>query len=173
MSARTLVVVRHAKAGHAPGLPDGERPLTPGGERDARAAGEEIRRFVPGLTTGLTTARTSGIISGPTSGLVLCSPSVRTRRTAELLGLDAPIEIERDIYEAYPDDLLGVLRRTDGEIASVVLVGHNPGVHELVAALTGTRLDGFPPGAYAVIELDAPWEDVAPGTGRLVHVSRT
>ncbi|MEU7909782.1 SixA phosphatase family protein [Microbispora bryophytorum] len=165
MSARTLVVVRHAKAGHAPGLPDGERPLTPGGERDARAAGEEIRRFVPGLTTGRT--------AGPTSGLVLCSPSVRTRRTAELLSLDAPLEIERDIYEAYPDDLLGVLRRTDGEIASVVLVGHNPGVHELVAALTGTRLGGFPPGAYAVIELDVPWEDVAPGTGRLVHVRRT
>ncbi|MEU7885833.1 histidine phosphatase family protein [Microbispora bryophytorum] len=173
MSARTLVVVRHAKAGHAPGLPDGERPLTPGGERDARAAGEEIRRIVPGLTTGLTTGRTAELTSGPTSGLVLCSPSVRTRRTAELLGLDAPVEIERDIYEAYPDDLLGVLRRTDGEIASVVLVGHNPGVHELVAALTGTRLDGFPPGAYAVIELDVPWEDVAPGTGRLVHVSRT
>lgn len=157
MSVRTLVVVRHAKAGHAPGLPDSERPLTPGGERDARAAGEEIRRLVPGLTPGL----------------VLCSPSVRTRRTAELLGLDAPVEIERDIYEAYPDDLLGVLRRTDGAIASVVLVGHNPGVHELVAALTDAGLDGFPPGAYAVIELDVPWEDVAPGTGRLVHVSRT
>ncbi|WP_311932111.1 histidine phosphatase family protein [Microbispora sp. H11081] len=151
MSVRTLVVVRHAKAGHAPGLRDSERPLTSGGERDATAAGEEIRPLSPGL--------------------VLCSPSVRTRRTAELLGLDAPVEIERDIYEAYPDDLFGVLRRTDGEITSVVLVGHNPGVHELVAALTDTRLDGFPPGAYAVIELDVPWEDAAPGTGRLVRAS--
>ncbi|MGI5161936.1 SixA phosphatase family protein [Microbispora sp. CA-102843] len=156
MSARTLVVVRHAKAGHAPGLPDSERPLTSGGERDARTAGEEIRRFATMLNPVL----------------VLCSPSVRTRRTAELLGLDASVEIERDIYEAYPDDLLGVLRRTDGEIASVVLVGHNPGVHELVTALTDARLDGFPPGAYAVIELDVPWEDAAPGTGRLVQVSR-
>ena len=144
-------MVRHAKAGHAPGLRDSERPLTSGGERDATAVGEEIRPLSPGL--------------------VLCSPSVRTRRTAELLGLDAPVEIERDIYEAYPDDLFGVLRRTDGEIASVVLVGHNPGVHELVAALTDTRLDGFPPGAYAVIELDVPWEDAAPGTGRLVRAS--
>ncbi|MEN3535059.1 histidine phosphatase family protein [Microbispora sp. ZYX-F-249] len=152
MSVRTLVVVRHAKAGHAPGLPDSERPLTSGGERDARAAGEEIRPLAPGL--------------------VLCSPSLRTRRTAELLGLDAPVEVERDIYEAYPDDLLGVLRRTDGEIASVVLVGHNPGVHELVATLTDVRLDGFPPGAYAVIELDVPWEDAAPGTGRLVRTGR-
>ena len=152
MSVRTLVVVRHAKAGHAPGLPDHERPLTPGGERDARAAGEEIRRLAPAL--------------------VLCSPSVRTRRTAELLDLDVPVEIERDIYEAYPDDLLGVLRRTDAETASVVLVGHNPGVHELVTALTDARLDGFPPGAYAVIELDVPWEDAAPGTGRLLHMSR-
>ncbi|GGO13664.1 phosphoglycerate mutase [Microbispora rosea subsp. aerata] len=152
MIARTLVVVRHATAGDAPGLPDRERPLTPGGERDARAAGEEIKRLTPGL--------------------VLCSPSVRTRRTAELLGLDAPVEVERDIYEAYPDDLLGVLRRTDGEITSVVLVGHNPGVHELVATLTDARLEGFPPAAYAVIELDVPWEDIAPGTGRLIHMSR-
>ncbi|WP_169980859.1 MULTISPECIES: histidine phosphatase family protein [unclassified Microbispora] len=156
MSVRTLVVVRHAAAGHAPGLPDSERPLTSGGERDARAIGEEIRRLGPVLSPGL----------------VLCSPSVRTRRTAELLGLDVPVEIERDIYEAYPDDLLGVLRRTDGETASVVLVGHNPGVYELVAALTDVRLDGFPPGAYAVIELDVSWEDAAPGTGRLVRTSR-
>ncbi|GAB3130905.1 SixA phosphatase family protein [Microbispora hainanensis] len=153
MSARTLVVVRHANAGQVPGLLDTERPLTPGGERDARAAGEEIRRLAPEL--------------------VLCSPSVRTRRTAELLGLDAPVEIERDIYEAYPDDLLGVLRRTDDEIASVVLVGHNPGVHELVVALTDARLDGFPPCAYAVIELDVPsWEELAPGSGRLEQMSR-
>ncbi|MBX6382688.1 MAG: histidine phosphatase family protein [Microbispora sp.] len=146
-------MVRHASAGHAIGLPDGERPLTPDGERDARAAGEEIRRLA----------------ATRAPALVLCSPAVRTRRTAELLGLDAPVEIERDIYEAYPDDLLGVLRRTDAEIASVVLVGHNPGVYELVAALTDVRLDGFPPGAYAVIELDVPWEDAGFGTGRLIH----
>ncbi|WP_327049143.1 histidine phosphatase family protein [Microbispora sp. NBC_01189] len=152
VSVRTLVVVRHAQAGHAPGLPDRERPLTPRGERDARAAGEEIRRLAPAL--------------------VLCSPSVRTRRTAELLAPGVPAEIERDIYEAFPDDLLDVLRRTDAEIASLVLVGHNPGVHELVMALTGIRLDGFPTCAYAVIELGVPWEEAGPGTGRLVRVGR-
>lgn len=149
---RTLVVVRHAQAGHAPGLADRDRPLTPAGERDARAAGEEIRPLAPAL--------------------VLCSPSVRTRRTAELLALDAPVEIERDIYEAFPDDLLDVLRRTDPGVASLVLVGHNPGVHELVTTLTETGLDGFPPCAYAVIELHVPWEEAAAGTGRLVRVSR-
>nr|WP_225311756.1 histidine phosphatase family protein [Microbispora cellulosiformans] len=152
VNLRTLVVVRHAQAGHAPGLPDSERPLTPRGERDARAAGEEIRRLAPAL--------------------VLCSPSVRTRRTAELLAPGVPAEIERDIYEAFPDDLLDVLRRTDAEIASLVLVGHNPGVHELVAALTGARLDGFPTCAYAVIELGVPWEEAGPETGRLIRVGR-
>ncbi|GLW23727.1 phosphoglycerate mutase [Microbispora amethystogenes] len=152
VSVRTLVVVRHAQAGHAPGLPDSERPLTPRGERDARAAGEEIRRLAPAL--------------------VLCSPSVRTRRTAELLAPGVPAEIERGIYEAYPDDLFDVLRRTDAEIASLVLVGHNPGVHELVTALTGTRLDGFPTCAYAVIEIGVPWEEAGPETGRLIRVGR-
>ncbi|WP_036326708.1 SixA phosphatase family protein [Microbispora sp. ATCC PTA-5024] len=148
-STRTLVVVRHAKAGHEPGLSDPERPLTGRGERDAREAGEHIRKLRPAL--------------------VLASPSVRTRRTAELLGLDAPVEIERDIYEAFPDDLLGLLRRTDPGVGSLVLVGHNPGVHELVASLTGERVDGFPPGAFAVIELAGPWEEAGAGSGRLVR----
>jgi phosphohistidine phosphatase len=145
---RTLIVLRHAKAGHVPGLADRERPLTPRGERDARRVGDQIRRLNPEL--------------------VLSSPSVRTRRTAELLGLDVPIEIERDVYEAYPDELFDVLRRTDPDVGTLVLVGHNPGVHELVRLLIGTEPDGFPPGAFAVIELGEPWREIGPETGRLI-----
>ncbi|MBP2707254.1 histidine phosphatase family protein [Microbispora sp. RL4-1S] len=146
--ARTLVVVRHAKAGDAPGLPDRERPLTGRGERDARNAGDRVRPLEPDL--------------------VVASPSKRTRRTAELLGLDAPIEIERDIYEAYPEDLFALIRRTDPAVGTLVLVGHNPGVHELVVSLTRGEVDGFPPAALAVIELAGPWEEAGPGAGRLV-----
>ncbi|GAA4562110.1 SixA phosphatase family protein [Planotetraspora kaengkrachanensis] len=146
---KTLIVVRHAKAVHVAGLADRERGLTARGERNAREAGDLIRPLEPGL--------------------VVSSPAVRTRRTAELLGLDAPIDFEGSIYEAYPDDLLEVLRRTDPEVDTLVLVGHNPGVHELVLSLTGTDIDRFPTGAFAVIELPAPWEEAVPGAGRLVR----
>ncbi|MEW9527630.1 histidine phosphatase family protein [Microbispora sp. NPDC049125] len=149
---KTLVVLRHAKAAHVPGLADPERPLTGRGERDAREAGDLIRPLGPGL--------------------VLSSPSVRTRRTAELLGLAVPTEIERDIYEAYADELLGLLRRTDPEVDVLVLVGHNPGVHELVMDLTGADVEGFPPGSFAVVEAPAPWEEIGPRTGQLVRVHR-
>ncbi|MEZ0077241.1 histidine phosphatase family protein [Planotetraspora sp. GP83] len=148
MSGLTVIVLRHAKAAHDGGLADWDRPLTARGERNAREAGDLIGRFAPGL--------------------ILASPSVRTRQTAELLGLDAPIEFERDIYEAYPEELLDLLRRTDSDVETVVLVGHNPGVHQLVLTLTGTAGDHFPPGAFAVIELPGPWPEAAPGEGRLV-----
>ncbi len=149
---KTLIILRHATAVQVPGLADHERHLTAGGEREAREAGELIRPLNPGL--------------------VVSSPSKRTRQTAQLLGLDASIEFERDIYEAYADELLQLLRRTDPGVDTLVLVGHNPAVHELVMILTGALNEGFPPGAYAVIELPCPWDDLDPGTGDLVHAYR-
>ncbi len=149
-AVRTLVVMRHAEAGHVPGLSDRERPLTEAGERDAREAGELIGRLKPDL--------------------VICSPAVRTLRTAELLGLDAPVETEREIWEAYPEELLDLLRRTDPDVHTLVLVGHNPGVHQLVLGLTGTTGDGFPPGAVAVIRLRESWAEVRFGTEQLVEM---
>ncbi|MET8156406.1 histidine phosphatase family protein [Sphaerisporangium sp. NPDC005289] len=150
----TLIVLRHAKAAHVPGLADRERPLTDRGERDAERAGETLRRL------------------GLSPELVLCSPSIRTRRTAELalagLASDAPVHVETEIYEAYPDELLELIGRTDGEVSTLLLVGHNPGVHELVLNLSLTHDDeGFPPGAFAVLET-GPWADLGPGDGRVV-----
>ncbi|WP_344866217.1 histidine phosphatase family protein [Planomonospora alba] len=146
MTARTLIVLRHAKAAHVPGLADAERPLTDRGERDARRIGEVL--------AGL----------GLRPDLVLCSPSVRTRRTAELAVPDGPVEYERDVYEAYADELLALLRRTGPEVRTLLLVGHNPGVHELVMGLTARDGDpGFPPGAFAVIETDDEWAELEAG----------
>ncbi|MDF5754877.1 histidine phosphatase family protein [Spongiactinospora sp. TRM90649] len=148
---RTLIVLRHAKAAQVPGLDDRERPLTDRGEADARRVGETL------LALELR------------PDLVLCSPSVRTRRTAELalaaLAPDAPVEFERDIYQAYASELLELVRRTGPEVRTLLLVGHNPGVHELVMDLIGHDGDpGFSPGAFAVIESTGPWHDLRGGT---------
>lgn len=149
-----LIVLRHAKAAQVPGSADAERPLTERGERDAGRAGRVLREL------------------GLVPDLVLCSPSVRTRRTAELvlaeLAPAAPVEYEREIYEAYADDLLELVRRTDPEVRTLLLVGHNPGVHELTRLLADPPQDGpFPPGALAVIEAEVAWAELWPGSGRM------
>ncbi|MFI0423256.1 SixA phosphatase family protein [Spongiactinospora sp. 9N601] len=147
---RTLVVLRHAKAVHTPGLADRERPLTGRGEGDAKRVGETLQALEL------------------RPDLVLCSPSLRTRRTAELalaqLAPDAPVDFEHGIYQAYADELLELVRRTDPGVRTLLLVGHNPGVHELVMDLTGGEGDpGFPPGAFAVIEAAVPWAELESG----------
>ncbi|MEU7002881.1 histidine phosphatase family protein [Nonomuraea sp. NPDC046570] len=146
---RTLIILRHAKAAQIPGLDDRERPLTHRGERDAERAGAEIRSL------------------GLEPGLVLCSPAVRTRRTAELAFPAADVSFERDIYEAYPEELYSLVRRSDPEAATIVLCGHNPGVHEMALSLAGGEYT-FRPGSFAVIETAAAWVDLWPGEGRLV-----
>ncbi|GAA1021565.1 phosphohistidine phosphatase [Acrocarpospora pleiomorpha] len=149
---KTLIVLRHAKAEHTPGVLDFERGLTHRGQRNAREAGVLIGPLKPDL--------------------VLSSSSKRTKQTAELLGLAAPLELDRDIYEAYTDELLVLIRQVGPEVGTLVLVGHNPSVHELVMGLTGDEVETFPPGAFAVVELPGPWSEVDSGTGTLVDTHR-
>ncbi|WP_246267248.1 SixA phosphatase family protein [Nonomuraea typhae] len=146
---RTLIVLRHAKAAQVPGLADRERPLTERGERDAQRVGDELRAL------------------GHRPDVVLCSPALRTRRTAELAFPDQEISFERDIYEAYADELLALIRLQDPEARTMVLCGHNPGVHELALGLSGGEF-GFRPGSFAVIRTDSEWVDLWPGAGNLV-----
>ncbi|TDE34638.1 histidine phosphatase family protein [Nonomuraea mesophila] len=142
-------MLRHAKAAQIAGLLDRERPLTDRGERDAKRAGDEIRA------------------AGFAPEMVLCSPALRTRRTAELAFPEAEVSYERDIYEAYPDELLELVRRSDPELGTVVLCGHNPGVHELALGLAGGDYV-FRPGAFAAIRVESPWSELGQGEGRLI-----
>ncbi|MFE3452031.1 SixA phosphatase family protein [Nonomuraea sp. NPDC059194] len=146
---RTLIVLRHAKAVHVPGLADRERSLTDRGERDAVRAGEAVKAL------------------GLAPELVLCSPARRTTRTAELAFPTVETSFEGDIYGAYPEDLYELIRRLDPDVETLVLCGHNPSVHEMAMSLTGGDFT-FKPGAFAVVEVDAPWVELWPGEGRLV-----
>lgn len=146
-----LVVLRHAKAVHQPGLQDSERPLTDRGERDAAAAGEWLHG------------------SGLVPDLVLCSPALRTRQTWQhaSAGLPGPAATcDRRLWEASADSLLSVVRETPEEVRLLLLVGHNPASHQLVSDLTG-ECDAFPTAAIAVIALPGGWADAAPGAGTL------
>ena len=87
---------------------------------------------------------------------MLCSSAKRARQTLERLGpagLDARIEPE--LYGAGSNTLLARLREVPDEVASVMLIGHNPGMQQLALTLAGLD-DKFPTAALATLEL-ARW----------------
>ncbi|MEP7187355.1 MAG: histidine phosphatase family protein [Rhodanobacter sp.] len=148
-----LILLRHAEAVplETPG-DDLERPLSPRGEQEAQAAGLWL------ATHGLRPER------------VLCSPSKRTDETTRLALAaldDAPVpQMASEIYDASPGELLALLDQ-HGDAGTVMLVGHNPGIEQLVALLVDGRSDefrGMPPGALAVVHLTGTLE---PGNARL------
>jgi phosphohistidine phosphatase len=107
--------------------------------------------------------------------LVLSSPSRRTRETVEQLQISARVEYLEPLYEADADELLEAVREAssdDEPYETVLLVGHNPGVHQLVLELTGgQQIPGFPPCALAVITLDVDeWWQASSGSGRLTSL---
>ena len=145
----TLIVLRHAKAVAGLGLADIDRTLNERGRRDAAAAGEWLREndLVPGL--------------------VLCSTAARTRETVALLDVDAEVSFESGIYDNDPDGLLDLVREAADDVGRLLLVGHNPSVHQLVHDLTGSAPESFPTCASAVIDLPGPWADARRGAGTL------
>jgi phosphohistidine phosphatase len=158
-----LWILRHAKTVPDPpaGKTDHERPLAPRGRRDADALG--LRLADPGFGPGHRPA------------LVLCSTATRTVQTAErvLAALDHPPEVayRRALYGASPDQVLGELRGVEGGVRSVMVVGHNPTAHDLVAGVgrEPPASSSFPTCALAVYELSVEaWSEVAMGTGTLL-----
>lgn len=159
-----LLLFRHAKSRRdQPGVGDHDRGLAPRGEKAAPRMGRLLREL------------------GRVPDRVLCSSAVRAERTWRLaaaeLGPGAPrARVGRELYMAEPEQLLALIRREGGDARRLMLVGHNPGLHELSRLLVGegdagmrARLaEKFPTAAVACIAFEAPgWESIAPGAGRL------
>jgi phosphohistidine phosphatase len=155
----TLYLLRHAKSSwDEPRLADHERPLAKRGRRDAKRIAKHLRR------------------SGVEPALVVCSTAARTRETLErvrpAIG-DPTIVFAEQLYAASSDQLLERLRLVPDEIASVLLIGHNPGLQKLALALAsgGDGLDRlaekFPTAALATLELATPWSRLGPAEATL------
>ena len=109
--------------------------------------------------------------------LVLCSPAKRTRQTlsrlAPALGERAEIRVEPGLYAASAADLLDLLREVPDEVASVMLIGHNPGIQDLAVSLArgGPELERarrkFPTAALATLLYDGSWWELAPDSAEL------
>ena len=165
-----LLLLRHAKAAPAEaGGPDRERPLNAFGRRAA--------------TTLRRTMRELGLVPD----LVLVSTARRTLETLEALEPwdDTPlIEPMDELYLASAARLLDALRGVAETVRGVLLIGHNPGLHDLAMELAGPGLSaaplavalraGFPTAALAEYAITGPWSRLARGSaggsGRLVRL---
>lgn len=159
---RRLVLLRHAKSDHPPGVTDHDRPLTERGRRDAARVGEAFR------SRGLSFDR------------IIVSSSVRTRETVSLLGLSREPDVSAQIYEAAPDAILSVLRATAPEVSTLLAVGHNPGfeltAHFLARVSDRARLNSvgekFPTAAFAILDFEMEWREIGEGKGALAAFLR-
>jgi phosphohistidine phosphatase len=171
MSARTLVLLRHAKAETPGELPDFERRLTTVGESDADAAGAWLadERLRPDL--------------------VFCSPAARTRQTWQgvsialaqaLPDMPAPeVRYEKGLYDGGRTEVFDLLRTVPDETRTVLVVGHNPTVSDVsLLLIPDQQYDGNDVGlkttGLAVHRTEGSWSETSPGSMRLIerHTAR-
>ncbi|EFC84361.1 histidine phosphatase family protein [Parafrankia sp. EUN1f] len=156
-----LLLLRHAKSDVAsdPTMRDQDRPLSPKGRTSIALIADHL------------------VAAGLEPDLVLCSSAVRTRETvahlAHALPSSVPVLVEDQLYLAEANDLLMRLRQVDDGVPSVLVVGHNPGLHSLAMGLLSPperhRVPTFPTAALAVHDLTVPrWSEIGPASTRLV-----
>jgi phosphohistidine phosphatase len=160
---RFLHLLRHAKsAPEEDSADDRLRKLSRRGREDARLVAASLPAALGAVD------------------LVLCSTALRTRETASLVlaGFAAPppVAFEDGLYLAAVPELIRRLRRLDETARTVLLIGHNPGLHELALALAAADSPGyaalaegrFPTMARASFAIETGWAEI----GRSRHALR-
>lgn len=164
---RQLLLLRHAKSSWDDrDLSDHARPLNPRGKQAATA----IRGAINDL--------------GLEPDLVLVSTARRTQETLAALEpwTETPlIEPMDSLYLATAPTLMAAVRDVKETVRSVLVVGHNPGLHEFAITLVGAHAmtlgneqmrrlaESYPSGALAEFSVPGPWGSLAEGAGRLVR----
>jgi len=157
---KTLLILRHAKSSWSnPGLADIDRPLNQRGKRDAPRIGLLLRDqdLVPDI--------------------IICSPAKRARKTAQAVsdecGYEGKIEIEDEFYPGDPSTFIEILTTIPDQVDSALIIGHNPGLEELLDVLTEESAR-MPTSALADISLPIDrWTELGEDTlGTLVNLWR-
>ena len=154
---KTLLILRHGKAAwKGEGVDDHDRPLKKRGQLDAERVGHWL------LQEQLLPEK------------ILSSTARRARETAghvaEVCGLQSAIELRPELYLAPPVTYWENLERLDDELQRVMVVGHNPGLEDLVRSLAGSA-EHFPTAALAQFELSTNhWRTARSAGARLIHL---
>jgi len=162
---KRLLVLRHAKAERDSTTGrDFDRPLAERGRKDAAELGHAMRE------------------RGLRPDAVVASPAKRVVETLAALAKGyGPLKADYDqrIYDAATGTLLDVVRQAGDSALALLLVGHNPGLQELLLDLADRDERGlrdrlraeYPTAALAVVELPArSWSELRPGGGEIVEL---
>lgn len=155
---KTLLVFRHAKSSRKDdALDDHDRPLNKRGKETAPRMGQWIaeQQAVPELILSSTAKRAKSTV----------------KRAAKAMGYEGKIRYDKSLYLAPPSAYLQAVQTYAKAQTRVMIVGHNPGLEELVQAMTGTE-QVFPTAALAEISLEIEsWQDLTSDTtGELSHL---
>lgn len=166
---KILGLFRHAKSDwQDPRARDFDRPLNGRGRRGAAIMGKHVRDH------GVKWER------------MIASPAIRCAETIEIAaqaaGQPVAANWDRRIYLASGVTLADLLREQDGDPKSILMVGHNPGLEDLIfdlvpddgsSPLRDVVEEKFPTASFAVLELDIDkWSDLKDRCGKLVHLTR-
>lgn len=160
---KRISVLRHAKSSYDdPKLDDFDRPLSDRGWKAGKRMGREFGD------------------RGISFDLILASSAVRVRETIDAVeqsfDLPQPIRFEPGLYLAEWTEILEFIRALPETVHSPLLIGHNPGLEQLLLALSSGDEHGlrnriaekYPTAAFASVELaEGPWKDTESGTGRI------
>jgi len=165
LMSRTLILLRHGKSDWSTDDNDFNRPIKKRGKNASRQAGEWLsaHKRIPDF--------------------VITSPAVRAMHTAEIaceaMGIKKKnIYSRKHIYLATTEELLYVLEDCPEQARCVMLVGHNPGLEELLYYLVNGTLtipeDGkiMPTAALAILEMPDSWIQLQSGSARLEFLIR-
>ncbi|MEO8884500.1 MAG: histidine phosphatase family protein [Mucilaginibacter sp.] len=151
---KKLLLIRHAKATHEADFKDFERPLLDRGLHDAANMATRLKE------------------TGDIPQILISSPALRTLATANIFSQHLNLsqaQINMDIYEASEKILVNVINSLPNEHDFIGIVGHNPGISELLYYLAGQILE-VPTCAVMLITFDTDnWAEVSFGTGHLVY----
>lgn len=152
---KRLLLARHAKSDWGlSGVADHERPLNARGRLDAPQMAHRLRQ------------------DGPALRRIVSSTAVRARSTAAAYSaaFGIPVVDEDALYAASARTILEVASALPDDVEVAMLVGHNPGMTDAVAELTGVFVE-FPTCAVAECAVDVgSWAELVEGSGRMLRL---
>lgn len=152
---KRLYIVRHTtKERENPNEYDYDTELTPGGMKKAKTMAKELA------------------LKNPNIDLIVASPAVRTRKTADIfakeLKYDKTIMLNEVLYMAFVNELIETITYTFDSVDTMLLVGHNPSLTALAITIVGFK-EKFEEGGVMLIEFDCnSWIDICKENAKLI-----